>query len=439
MKTEKKIIIYIIFFLTLIIFAKIPGAVAQTAPDLKAKEKLIPKDIVIRDTYQPSFGDSIGKIQLVKGRAIIIHVDDTDGYIAIQNLPLFKKDTIITTDNTRLRFELNDGSIVTIASNSKIKLSEIVFDEETKTRTSFINMALGKVRFIVSKLKNFKKSKFKVKTKTAIVGVRGSDFIVNSSQTLTQVTTLDDTVLEIVSLEDLEKPPVLLQDFEQIQIESGFLPSEIISVSQETIQDMVIEISVTPDSIEPGSMSEIQKEKIDKKETGIKSSGPGVTGVTGIAKDEEKKPGVESRDLDSEKKADKPAPPPEAEEPGSDSPPSTAEPGSEPGPEPSEPPSGSGAEPGPEPPPPAPEPPPEPAPAPPPLEGKYDNEIDRSMPKPGDIKIPVGPGDVVIPEIHDEDQIARQEDLIRRENENIIEKTIEEIKRLPNLPKPPSD
>jgi len=231
MKTEKKIVIYIIFFLTVIIFATTSGGNAQTVSSTEIVAKLIPEDIIIQNAYQPALGDKIGKIQLIQGRAIIIHSDDKNGYTAKQDIPVFQKDTIITLEKTRLRFELIDGSIMTMASNSKMKLSKTIFDKETKNRTSFINMAFGKVRFIVQKLKNFNESKFTIKTKTAVVGIRGSDFIVNTTNNMTEVTTLDDTVLEIISLENLEKPPVLLQDFEQIQIESGFLPSDIISVS----------------------------------------------------------------------------------------------------------------------------------------------------------------------------------------------------------------
>jgi len=166
-----------------------------------------------------------------------------------------------------------------------------------------------------------------------------------------------------------------------------------------------------PVSIEPGNLSDIRVEKVEKKEVRMQSSG------SEIVKNEEKQPGVESKDLNSGQKLDKPAPPPSAQEPGSDSSPPI--PGSDAEQQDREPP------------------PPESGQEPPPMDGGFDNAIDNSMPKPGEIRIPIELGDVGIPGGPNEDNMARQEDLIRQENEKIVERIVEDVKRLPDLPKPP--
>ncbi len=107
-------------------------------------------------------------------------------------------------------------------------------------------MATGKARFWVKKLADFSQSEFRIKTQTAIVGVRGSDFIVNASEDITEVTTLDKTVLEIVSLIALEKK-TLLKDFERTTVKRGFIPSDVISVTPEETEQMIKEMPITPE------------------------------------------------------------------------------------------------------------------------------------------------------------------------------------------------
>ncbi len=62
---------------------------------------------------------------------------------------------------------------------------------------------------------DFKRSEFKVKTPTAVCGVRGSDFILEATETETIATALEDTELEFQSLAFLEEPPVILRDYEE--------------------------------------------------------------------------------------------------------------------------------------------------------------------------------------------------------------------------------
>ncbi|QTA80517.1 FecR domain-containing protein [Desulfonema limicola] len=351
-----KHIVKMIFVFAFIISAGISTGNSQIISDL--------------ETYQPGYGTPVGKINLIQGNAVIIHSDDTNRYAVKQDIPVFKKDTVITLDKSRLSLELIDESIIIMGSNSKMKLTQTLFDKQAKIRTSLINMALGKARFIVQKLKDFNESNFTIKTKTAVVGVRGSDFIIKTTQSLTQVTTLDDTILEIISLENLEKPPVLLHTFEQINIESGFLPSEIIPVSPGIIQDMTMEMSVKPKSIEPVNLTGTPKESAEKSKIRILPSRPAA---------EQGKPE-------------------HPDQPFTDS--------------------GGLGKPG--------------------AEVNMNNARpplpDDKFMKPENINIPIQPDRFVMPH---EDRISKQEDFLRQENERIIEKTVEDIKRLPDLPKPP--
>ncbi len=202
-------------------------------------EAMLPEGLIIEDIFKPGLGLPVGKVELVQGDAVIMHADDMlTGYLARKNLPLYKGDTIITRERGRIRFKLNDGSILTLASVTKQVLTRSVYDPKKKSRSSFFGMSFGKARFWVMKLAAFKHSQFKVKTPTAVVGVRGSDFIIKVTKVnpyFTEVIALGDTKLEIVSLAAPEKP-AFLSNFEKIMIEEGLPPSEVEKVSPEEVE-----------------------------------------------------------------------------------------------------------------------------------------------------------------------------------------------------------
>jgi len=96
-------------------------------------------------------------------------------------------------------------------------------------------MALGKARFFVVKMLEFKRSEFKVKTPTAVCGVRGSDFILEATGTETIATALADTELEFQSLAFLEEPPVILRDFQESTTGLNKRPSSPMQLPQDRI------------------------------------------------------------------------------------------------------------------------------------------------------------------------------------------------------------
>jgi hypothetical protein len=225
-------------------------------------ESLLPQDLIIEDIFKPTYGLSVGRIRVVQGNVVIIHKDMPHGYRAKKDLPLFKRDIIVTQEKGRIRFEMNDGSILTMGSSTKLVIDRSVYDAKKKSRSSFFRLALGKARFWAKKLVDLRYSKFKVRTPTAVVGVRGSDFIVKATLKLTEVTALEKTALEVVSLAFPEVKPMVVTQFERTVIEEGALPTDVEIVKPEEIEEMKKEFIVTPDVVE----SEEKLKALKKKE-----------------------------------------------------------------------------------------------------------------------------------------------------------------------------
>ncbi|MGB5158550.1 FecR family protein [Desulfobacterium sp. N47] len=212
-------------------------------PGFVCAENMLPKDLIVKD----SLGPSIGKILYVKPDVIIIHSDKKFGYRAKANLALFEKDTLITQETGRIEIGLNDGSTLILSPKTKLELSENVYDSSKSIRSSLVDMYVGKARFLVTKLANFRLSGFKVKTATAIAGVRGSDFVITASPVSTQIAALAQTSLEVASIKSPDKI-ILLSDFERISVEKDALPSPVEKIPAQEIDRILNEFQPSPGS-----------------------------------------------------------------------------------------------------------------------------------------------------------------------------------------------
>jgi len=86
---------------------------------------------------------------------------------------------LISEEQSKAQAKLNDQSIISIGPYTKLVFDKSVYDPSKPARNSLLSLLFGKARFIVTKLANFRSSPFKVRTPTAVAGVRGSDFAIS--------------------------------------------------------------------------------------------------------------------------------------------------------------------------------------------------------------------------------------------------------------------
>lgn len=153
---------------------------------------LLPEDFVLEEGFQPGYGPSVGRVLLVQGEVVILHAGEGHGYRAEKDLPLYKGDTLVSLAKGRIRIRLNDQSVVTLASNTILVITRSVYEPEKKIRSSFLRLSLGKARFWVKKLDGFKRSQVRVKSVTAVVGVRGTIFVMEAMEGSTKTTNTGD-------------------------------------------------------------------------------------------------------------------------------------------------------------------------------------------------------------------------------------------------------
>ncbi len=150
-------------------------------------------------------GDSVGTVA-VKSRLAWVLRDGKK--LAINNFGLkIKVNDVVKTDNGgQAQVSLDNGNNIYVASNTEIQLTEQVIGEETGGISQIIKLFYGKIR---AKIQRTRKKRFVVKTATATIGVKGTDFITEFVEEKTRVGTVEGLVnlLSDKTNQSLDIPP----------------------------------------------------------------------------------------------------------------------------------------------------------------------------------------------------------------------------------------
>lgn len=135
--------------------------------------------------FTSSLFASIGSISSFKGSVKVQR--DAQTLRGKINLPIEQKDIISTRNNSNAIIKFNDGTIITIGKNSELNIAEYIYDDankkESKTNFKFLKGSFKSVTGIIGKANP---SKFKLSTKTATIGIRGT--VTAGTQELVAVT-----------------------------------------------------------------------------------------------------------------------------------------------------------------------------------------------------------------------------------------------------------
>jgi FecR protein len=190
-----------------------------------------------KHAFTPGFGRPVGEVVLSFGRVVITHKEDPEEFPAKTGRPLYNGDTVTTGKNGKIRFRLNDGSIITLSSTTKLVIDKSIYKPKQKRRSSFLRMVIGKARFIVTKMFTFREKEFKVKTGTFVAGVRGSDFVIVAKKNSANLTAMKDTSVVVTGFAAPEKP-VIVNDYQRTIVPKGRPPEKITDVPMDEIKKL---------------------------------------------------------------------------------------------------------------------------------------------------------------------------------------------------------
>ena len=117
----------------------------------------------------------IGGISELRGTGEITRADSSETLTAELNSDIFSFDDV-RTGNGRMAIQFVDDSILRLTEHSKVVIDKFIFDPDPSKSQMAFNMASGTARFITGKLGMINKENISIKTPTATIGIRGTDF-----------------------------------------------------------------------------------------------------------------------------------------------------------------------------------------------------------------------------------------------------------------------
>ena len=188
--------------------------------------------------------DPIGKVILLKGDCHVIREGETPQKAKL-DMDVFLKDKFVTKEDSTLRIALKDGSALSLGPNAELSMDAFSFDPEQKKRNAGLKVLSGKLRAVVNDLHDYKERDFNVNTPTAIVGVRGTIFIVwVKAPKITEVFSIDKTVF-VANVVDPTKG-VLLKQMQGTQVTDTKPPAPPKSISETELKNIQKDIDVPP-------------------------------------------------------------------------------------------------------------------------------------------------------------------------------------------------
>lgn len=119
----------------------------------------------------------VGTVTRLNGDVRIERIDASIVHATV-NMSILNQDKIITAKNSSISITLIDDTRLSIGPESQTHMKNIVFDLESLEGNILIQIYRGSMRMITGLIAQKNQKAVKVVTPTAVVGIRGTDFIV---------------------------------------------------------------------------------------------------------------------------------------------------------------------------------------------------------------------------------------------------------------------
>jgi hypothetical protein len=137
--------------------------------------------------------DSVGRVTAIEGRATILR----QGRFVAEPLRLktlvFPEDVIETDAASKVRITLADATAVSLGEQSRLEVTQFLYDARQQTRTAHLGITRGFFRAIINKL--VPQSTFDMVTPTAVAASRGTDLMGEVTAESTSIVVLEGAVM----------------------------------------------------------------------------------------------------------------------------------------------------------------------------------------------------------------------------------------------------
>lgn len=131
----------------------------------------ISTDLKAQESRAGTIKSVIGTVVLVRGDARQpVHPGD----------PVAERDRISTGSNSAAAFALRDGTSISVGPNSTLDMTSFQYEPTKQEGSMAIRLISGSMRFITGLLGKRSPEQIGISTPTAVVGIRGTDFILEA-------------------------------------------------------------------------------------------------------------------------------------------------------------------------------------------------------------------------------------------------------------------
>ena len=195
-----------------------------------------------------AFGKVIGDVILQEGNSVVERKEG-DEFNSEIDLDIFSYDTV-KTGKGKTAIEFIDETRVDVTQHSKLVIDEFVYDPNTKTGSLSLKATLGTVRYASGQIAKNSKQNVKIKTPTASISVRGTDFAMTidelGSSTIILLPSCDgngNCFVGEISVESDAGQVILNQAFQATQVdtpESNPLKPVLLDLNESLINNLLI-------------------------------------------------------------------------------------------------------------------------------------------------------------------------------------------------------
>ena len=110
---------------------------------------------------------------------------------------VFTDELVETGSNSALHITFVDDAVLRMGSKSQVVLDEFVYDPNTGNGEMVAHLSKGVIRFISGKMS---KQGVKIMTPTAVIGIRGTDFIVSVDEDGSTTISVEEGEVDVASI-----------------------------------------------------------------------------------------------------------------------------------------------------------------------------------------------------------------------------------------------
>ena len=114
-------------------------------------------------------------ISELRGIGEITRQNTSDSLVAELESDIYSFDDV-RTGNGRMAIQFLDSSILKLTEHSKVVIDNYIYDPDPSKTKLALNMASGTARFITGKLGGINKNNIRIRTPSASIAIRGTDF-----------------------------------------------------------------------------------------------------------------------------------------------------------------------------------------------------------------------------------------------------------------------